>query len=139
VVARTVPFKPRAKPNEELPSISDEMQRQTEADQKDIKRQLEHAQQQLDLTKSYPDREWSMPEIRRGDTRSNVPFVAKVWLRAESDLSAALPRIDAMCHERTHALQQVASSFGPTLKRDHQYELSPVASPGMADGSPQLF
>jgi len=60
MVARTLPF-PRDKP-EDLPSITDEMQRQNEADQKDIKRQLEHAQQQLDLTKVYPG--------RRGDTRS---------------------------------------------------------------------
>ena len=52
----------RDNPNEELPSISAEMQRQTEADQKDIKKQLKHAQQQLDLTNVYPG--------RRGDTRS---------------------------------------------------------------------
>jgi len=62
MVARTLPFKSRDKPNEELPSISDEIQRQTEADQKDIKKQLTHAQQQLDLTNVYPG--------RRGDTRS---------------------------------------------------------------------
>ena len=64
MVARTLPFKSRdkPKPNEELPSITDEMQRQIEADQKDIKKQLEHAQQQIDLTKAYPG--------RRGDTRS---------------------------------------------------------------------
>jgi hypothetical protein len=45
MVARTRGWlKPaRDKPDEELPSISDEMQRQTEADQKDIKRQLKHA------------------------------------------------------------------------------------------------
>ena len=46
----------RDKPNEELPSISDEIQQQTEADQKDIKKQLKHAQQQLDLTNVYPGR-----------------------------------------------------------------------------------
>jgi hypothetical protein len=62
VVARTLPFKSRDKPNEELPSISGEMQRQSEADQKDIKKQLKHAQQQLDLTSAYPG--------RKGDTRS---------------------------------------------------------------------
>jgi len=64
MVARTRGWlKPvRDKPNEELPSISKEMQRQTEADQKDIKKQLKHAQQQLDLTNVYPG--------RRGDTRS---------------------------------------------------------------------
>ena len=62
MVARTLPFKPRAKPNEELPSIGAEMHRQIEADQKDIKKQLKHAQQQLDLTNVYPG--------RRGDTRS---------------------------------------------------------------------
>jgi hypothetical protein len=32
------------------------MQRETEADQKDIKKQLKHAQQQLDLTNTYPGR-----------------------------------------------------------------------------------
>jgi len=66
MVARTLPFKRDKpfsnKPNEEFPSISDEMQRQTEADQKDISKQLKHAQQQLDLTNTYPG--------RRGDTRS---------------------------------------------------------------------
>jgi hypothetical protein len=61
MVARTLPFKPD-KPNEELPSISEEMQRQTEADQTDIGKQLKHAQQQLDLTNAYPG--------RRGDTWS---------------------------------------------------------------------
>jgi hypothetical protein len=49
-------------PDEELPSITDEIQRQIEADQSNIKKQLEHAQQQLDLTRAYPG--------RRGDTRS---------------------------------------------------------------------
>ena len=64
MVARTRGWlKPsRDKPDEELPSISAEIQRQIEADQKDIKKQLEHAQQQIDLTKAYPG--------RRGDTRS---------------------------------------------------------------------
>jgi len=38
------------KPNEELLSISDEIQRQIEADQTDIKKQFKHAQEQLDLT-----------------------------------------------------------------------------------------
>jgi len=52
----------RDKPNEELPSISAEIQRQTQADQKDIGKQRKHAQQQLDLTNVYPG--------RRGDTRS---------------------------------------------------------------------
>jgi len=62
MVARTLPFKSHDKRNAELPSISNEMQRQIEADQKDIKKQLKHAQQQLDLTNVYPG--------RRGDTRS---------------------------------------------------------------------
>ena len=64
MVVHTIPYKPLRKlvPNEELPSISDEMQRETEADQKDIKKQLKHAQQQLDLTNTYPG--------RKGDTRS---------------------------------------------------------------------
>ena len=56
MVAHALPFKSRDKPDEELPSISDEMQRQTEADQKDSKKQLKHAQQQLDLTNVYPGR-----------------------------------------------------------------------------------
>src|SRR5262249_6907373 len=59
---RSVSRKPRDKPDEELPSISAEMQRQIEADRTDIKKQLKHAQQQLDLTNAYPD--------RRGGTRS---------------------------------------------------------------------
>ena len=64
MVARTLLFKPRdkPKPNKPLPSITDEMQRQIEADQKDIGNQLKHAQQQLDLSKVYPG--------RRGDTGS---------------------------------------------------------------------
>ena len=62
MVARTLPFKSRDKPDEELPSITAEMQRQAEDAQKDIKKQLKHAQQQLELTNVYPG--------RRGDTRS---------------------------------------------------------------------
>jgi hypothetical protein len=57
MVARTRPFKSRDKPDDELPSISEAMQKQAEADQKNIKKQLEHAQQQIDLTKKYPGRE----------------------------------------------------------------------------------
>src|SRR5262245_24115942 len=34
---------------------------------------------------------------------------------------------------------QMASLFGQTLERDHQYELSPIDIPAMADGSRQLF
>jgi len=56
MVARALPFKSRDNPNEELPSISKEIQRQTEPDQKDVSKQLKHAQQQLDLTKTYPGR-----------------------------------------------------------------------------------
>ena len=58
------PYKSRDKPlpNEQLPSISDEMQKRAEAEQSNIKKQLEHAQQQIDLTKAYP--------ARKGDTRS---------------------------------------------------------------------
>ena len=64
MVARTIPYKPRDKPKpaEQLPSISEEMQKQAEAEQSNIRKQLEHAQQQIDLTKAYPG--------RRGDTRS---------------------------------------------------------------------
>jgi hypothetical protein len=63
MVARTRGWiKPRDKPKEELPSISAEMQQQIEADQTDIKKQLKHAQQQLDLTNVYPG--------RMGNTRS---------------------------------------------------------------------
>ena len=64
MVARTRPWiKPvRDKPNEELPSITEEVQRQIEAEQKDIRKQLRHAQEQLDLTRAYPS--------RRRDTRS---------------------------------------------------------------------
>jgi hypothetical protein len=61
MVARTTPFKSRDKPNEELPSIGEEIQRQIEADQKDISKQLKHAQQQLDLTNVYPGRKGGHP------------------------------------------------------------------------------
>ena len=45
----SLPFKSRDKPKPSgpLPSISEEIQRQIEADQKDIKKQLKHAQQQF--------------------------------------------------------------------------------------------
>jgi len=56
MVARTLPFKSRDKPEEELPSITDEMQRQIEAEQKDIKKQVKHANEQLALTNVYPGR-----------------------------------------------------------------------------------
>ena len=46
----------RDKRNEELPSISDEMQRQSEADLKDINKQLKHANEQIALTNVYPGR-----------------------------------------------------------------------------------
>ena len=59
-----LPYKSRDKPlpNEQLPSISEEMQKRAEAEQSNIKKQLAHAQQQVDLTKKYPG--------RTGDTRS---------------------------------------------------------------------
>jgi hypothetical protein len=56
MVARTLPFKSRDKPDEQLPSIAEEMQKQAEAEQSNIKKQLKHAQQQLDLTNVYPGR-----------------------------------------------------------------------------------
>ena len=55
-VSSPVSRKPRDKLNEALPSITEEMQRQIEANQKDIKKHLKHAQQQLDLTNAYPGR-----------------------------------------------------------------------------------
>jgi hypothetical protein len=63
VVARTIPYKQRDKcpPNEQLPNISQEMQKRAEAEQSNIRKQLAHAQQQIDLTKAYPG--------RMGDTR----------------------------------------------------------------------
>jgi hypothetical protein len=68
MVARTLPFKSRDKPNEELPSISGEMQRQIEADQTDISKQLKHANEQLALTNLYPGR--GKPAVRKvGDRR----------------------------------------------------------------------
>ena len=57
MVGRTLPFRPRDKPKPDEP-----LPRQIEADQKDVKKQLKHAQQQLDLSKVYPG--------RRGDTGS---------------------------------------------------------------------
>jgi hypothetical protein len=63
MVAHTRPWmKIRDKPDDDLPNITEQIQRQIEAEQKDIKKQLKHAQQQLDLTNVYPG--------RRGDTRS---------------------------------------------------------------------
>ena len=62
MVARTLPFKSRDPLDEDLPSITKEIQRRAEAEQKDIGKQLRHAQQQLDLTNVYPG--------RRGDTPS---------------------------------------------------------------------
>jgi hypothetical protein len=61
VVAHTLPLK-RPKPHEELPSIAEEIQRQNEAEQKNIRKQLAHATEQLALTNLYPG--------RKGDTRS---------------------------------------------------------------------
>jgi hypothetical protein len=69
VVARTLPYKSRDKPPPEpLPSISEEIQ-QAQADplkhaleldkvypEQAPVEQLRHAQEQLDLTKSYPGR-----------------------------------------------------------------------------------
>jgi hypothetical protein len=59
MVARTRGWlKPvRDRPDEQLPPIAEEMQRHQEAEQSNIKKQLKHAQQQIDLTKSYPGRE----------------------------------------------------------------------------------
>jgi hypothetical protein len=56
MVARTLPFKSRDKPDEELPSISAEMQKQAEAEQSNIKKQLQHANEQLAMTNVYPGR-----------------------------------------------------------------------------------
>jgi len=63
MVARTIPYKQRDKPppNEQLPSITDEMQKQAEAEQSNIRKQLAHAQQQIDLTKAYPGRKGGHP------------------------------------------------------------------------------
>jgi hypothetical protein len=64
MVARTIPYKQRDKPtpNGQFPSITGEMKKRAEAEHSNIKKQLEHAQQLLDLTTVYPG--------RRGDTRS---------------------------------------------------------------------
>jgi hypothetical protein len=63
MVARTLPFKAcdKPKPDKPLPSISKEMQRQIEADQKDIKKQVKHANEQLALTNVYPGRKGDHP------------------------------------------------------------------------------
>src|SRR5262245_37052508 len=52
MVARTLPFKARDKPDEELPSITEEVHRQIEAEQRDIRKQLKHAQEQLECRAS---------------------------------------------------------------------------------------
>jgi len=62
MVAHTLPF-PLPKP-EDLPSIAKEIERQNEAEKNDIKKQLKHAQQQLDLTNVYPG--------RRGDSQRSI-------------------------------------------------------------------
>jgi len=58
MVARTLPFRSRARPQLDklLPSITEEVWRQIEADQKDIKKLLKHANKQLALTNTYPGR-----------------------------------------------------------------------------------
>ena len=61
MVARTLPFKARDKPDKPLPSIGEQMQRQAEAEQSNIKKQLAHAQQQLSLTNVYPGRKGNAP------------------------------------------------------------------------------
>ena len=55
MVGRTLPFKPRDKP-EDLPSITEEIQRQNEAEHADIRKQLRHAEEQIALTRQYPRR-----------------------------------------------------------------------------------
>ena len=57
MVARTLPFKSRDKPDEELPSISpEEMERkQSPAEQ------LRHAQEQIALTRQYSGRSRAYP------------------------------------------------------------------------------
>jgi len=56
MVGRTLPFKSRDKPDEDLPSITKEIQRQNEAERTDIKKQLAHANEQIALTRQYPGR-----------------------------------------------------------------------------------
>jgi hypothetical protein len=53
----------------------------------------------------------------------------------KADISRG-PRSAKTGREQT---QQMRSLFGHALKRDHQYKLSPIDIPAMADGSPQLF
>jgi hypothetical protein len=54
MVAGTLSFK-RDKPDEELPSISEEMQK-AQANQSTIDKQLKHANEQIALTRTYPGR-----------------------------------------------------------------------------------
>jgi hypothetical protein len=48
-------IKPRDKPNEELPSISEQMQKD-QANQSTIDKQLKHANEQIAFTRAYPGR-----------------------------------------------------------------------------------
>ena len=48
-------IKPRDKPDDELPSISEEMQKH-QANQSTIDKQLKHANEQIALTRTYPGR-----------------------------------------------------------------------------------
>lgn len=75
-------------------------------------------------------------QSRRIDT---APAVAACPLRPSKRTSRACLDMSVKCHNRTRALQQMASLFGQTLQRDYQYELSPIDIPAMADCSPQLF
>jgi hypothetical protein len=43
MVGRTLPFKSRDPPNEDLPNITKQIQQQNEAEQADINKQLRHA------------------------------------------------------------------------------------------------
>jgi len=63
MVARALPFKSRDKPqpSKPLPSISEEMHRQIEAAQTDIKKQVKHANEQLALANEYPGRKGDTP------------------------------------------------------------------------------
>jgi hypothetical protein len=75
MVARTLPFKSPDKPNEELPSISAEMQRQIEAAQTDIKKQVKHATSNW-LKPTYMQAgEASSP----GSRRSTIGYLSAFW------------------------------------------------------------
>jgi hypothetical protein len=69
--------------------------------------------------------------VKTGKSRSKQMFSGL----AQSAWSAR----QIKCHVTDSCTAANGIFIGQTLKRDHEYELSPIGIPAMADGSPQLF